>query len=100
MDLDSLGPFGAALVMSGAELGADAAAKAQLYWLSVPAYAGLGYLWTTLLRGNPLGLTNLYWNAITNWGNIAVGMWFGERLSGTQYVGAALITTGIILLGQ
>ena len=100
MDLTSLGSFGAALVMSGAELGAAPPAKAQLYWLSVPAYAGLGYLWTLLLRGNPLGLTNLYWNAITNWGNIAVGAWFGEQLTGTQFVGAALITTGIILLGQ
>ncbi len=99
-NLTEFGPVGGALAMSAAELVADAAAKSQRYWVSVPAYAGLGFMWTTLLKNNPLGLTNLYWNAMTNWGNIVVGAWFGEQLSSSQYIGAILITAGILLLGQ
>ena len=65
----------------------------------MPIYLALALTLFNILKSNPLGLTNLYWNAITNWTNILIGYLKGEKMSEYQYGGAILITSGILMLG-
>ncbi len=50
------------------------------------------------LRTNKLGITNAYWNGMTNITNALIGMAMGETYAIHQGVGILLITAGILLI--
>ena len=50
------------------------------------------------LRTNKLGITNAYWNAMTNITNTLIGMAMGETYSIHQGIGILLITAGILII--
>lgn len=90
----------AALVLAATEVVGDTAAKSGNALLAYGSYNVLAYELQHVLRHNGLALTNAYWNAFTNLTHTAIGtLFFGESLSSAQYVGIALITSGIVLLG-
>lgn len=62
------------------------------------SYLGLVYTLQKALRTNGLGITNAYWNGMTNITNTIIGVSLGEEISNQQYLGIGLITVGILLL--
>jgi multidrug transporter EmrE-like cation transporter len=50
------------------------------------------------LKDNKLGITNAYWNGMTNITNALIGMAMGETYTLYQGVGIFLITAGILML--
>lgn len=92
----------AATVLTGIQIVADTAAKAQLE--PVIYYGGYllnAYVLREVLVNNGMGRTNAFWNAGTTISHVLIGHYlFGESLSTTQEIGVALIVTGIFLLTE
>jgi multidrug transporter EmrE-like cation transporter len=99
--LGSSSPIGSALVLTATEVVGDTAAKlGETPAITYASYAALAYQLQHVLRRNSLALTNAYWNAFTNVTHTAIGvMFFGEKLTPTQYAGIGAVTLGILLLG-
>jgi len=97
--LEGLTTIEAATLLAGVEIFGDYSAKVGNLPGTLVSYNALAVLLTALLKHNPLGLTNLYWNALSNWIGVAIGYLKGESMSNYQYAGGVLITTGILLLG-
>jgi multidrug transporter EmrE-like cation transporter len=94
--------LGGALVLTATEVVADTAAKVgNQAAITYGGYMVLAYELQEVFKHNGIGLTNAYWNALTNVTHTLIGRQiFGEVLSTQQYVGIGLVTAGIFLMGM
>lgn len=105
---------GVVAMLTGVELLGDMALKSAadtahqtltsnwpMYAVGVAAYACLGIvIYTSDYAGLMWGVSNSYWNAVNNLVTPLVFMLvFGEQYSATQWVGFAVISAGILLVG-
>lgn len=100
MDFDSLTSFSSGLVLTATEFLGDYGAKIQSRVLAFAGYNLLAHELTSMLRTKPLSLVNAYWDGISNIMTLGLGYLLGERLTDSQYLGAVLISAGLILLQQ
>ena len=100
MNAENVGALQAGALLALVESFGDYSAKEGNLPGTIVGYNALALTLASVLKTNPLGLTNLYWNAITNWTNIVIGYMKGERFDNYQYTAALLITSGLILLGM
>ncbi len=111
MDLQKLGPFGGAAVLTAIEVVADTAAKlgdndSRFFdgYNSAVLYGGYlanAFVLQNVLARNSIAITNAYWNAMTNVTHVLIGtLAFGEVLTQREYVAIGLITAGIVLLAE
>lgn len=94
-----------AMLMTAIESVGDASLKqnaktgdAKFFALGQASYITQAYVLSLALKDNKLGITNAYWNGMTNITNTAIGMAMGESYTNWQFVGIGLITAGILLL--
>lgn len=95
-----------ALLMTAIESVGDASLKqsARTQGDTVFLITGLGayntqaLVFREALKNNKLGITNAYWNGLTNITNTLIGMAMGEEYSLYQGLGILLITAGILIL--
>lgn len=64
----------------------------------VGAYNLQAFVLREALRENKLGITNAYWNGMTNITNALIGMAMGETYTLVQGLGILLITAGILII--
>lgn len=98
--LENLSAFEAAAVLTVIECVGDRSAKLNGPVPVYLSYVGLAYVLPHLLKRNPLGLTNGYWNAMTNLTGLAIGAYYGETLETQQIFGLVLMSAGFVLLGS
>lgn len=95
-----------ALLMTAIESVGDASLKQSartpddkaFFALGSTAYLAQSAVFREALKDNKLGITNAYWNGMTNITNALIGMAMGETYSLVQGVGILLITAGILIL--
>ena len=100
MQFDSLSSFSAGVVLTLTEFVGDFGAKMQNPLIAFAGYNMLAYELMSILKNNPLSLVNAYWDGISNIMTLGLGYAYGERLSSSQYLGAFLISAGLVLLHQ
>jgi len=98
--LENLNPLEAGMALAAVEVVGDHAAKLGSEEMVYLSYLGLAYLLPVVLRRNPLGLTNGYWNAITNLTGVAIGAYYGEKYSQQQMIGIVFLSAGFLMLGN
>lgn len=96
--MNNITPFTAGAILTATELVGDYGAKVDSIILAHGSYNLLAYELRMMLRTNSLSLVNANWDGISNLATMALGYYMGERLTTTQYVGAAMISAGIYLL--
>ena len=91
-----------AMVLTAIEVVGDTAAKVgNQPAITYVSYMALAHELQRIFKHNGIALTNAYWNAMTNVTHTLIGtLYFDEKLSTSQYLGIALVTVGILLLGQ
>jgi multidrug transporter EmrE-like cation transporter len=94
-----------ALLMTAIESVGDASLKqyartedTTFYAVGQGAYITQAHIFSLALKDSKLGITNAYWNGMTNITNGLIGMAMGETYTGYQIAGIGLITAGILLL--
>lgn len=97
--LEDTNPIQAAGVLTAVELVGDRAAKLGLQEATYASYIALAFVLPNVLKDNPLGLTNAYWNAMTNVTGIVIGVYYGEKYTMQQLAGIALMGAGFLMLG-
>lgn len=100
MEFDSLTSFSSGVVLTLTEFIGDYGAKIQNPLLAYGGYNLLSYELLGMLKNKPLSLVNAYWDGISNLMTLGLGYALGERLSGSQYAGALLISAGLFLLSN
>jgi len=100
MEFDSLTSFSSGVVLTLTEFIGDYGAKIQNPLLAYGGYNLLSYELLGMLKNKPLSLVNAYWDGISNLMTLGLGYALGERLSGSQYAGALLISAGLFLLNN
>lgn len=100
MEFDSLTSFSSGVVLTLTEFIGDYGAKIQNPLLAYGGYNLLSYELLGMLKNKPLSLVNAYWDGISNLMTLGLGYALGERLSGSQYAGALLISAGLFLLSD
>lgn len=100
MEFDGLTSFSSGVVLTLTEFIGDYGAKIQNPLLAYGGYNLLSYELLGMLKNKPLSLVNAYWDGISNLMTLGLGYALGERLSGSQYAGALLISTGLFLLSN
>lgn len=96
--MNNITPFTAGAILTATELVGDYGAKVDSIILAHGSYNLLAYELRMMLRTNSLSLVNANWDGISNLATMALGYYMGERLTATQYAGAAMISAGIYLL--
>lgn len=95
-----------ALLMTAIESVADASLKQSartpddvgFALTGVAGYNVQALVFREALKNNKLGITNAYWNGLTNITNALIGMAMGETYTIYQGAGILLITAGILML--
>ena len=90
----------AAAWLTAVEVVGDTSAKLDGELAVYASYNALAYSLPRVLRHNPLGLTNGYWNAMTNITHLVIGRALGEELESIQVFGILLSTAGILCMAQ
>lgn len=98
--LENLSAFQAGVALTVVEAIGDRSAKLNGPVPVYLAYAGLAFMLPHVLKKNPLGLTNGYWNACTNITGLVIGAYYGEQLESQQIAGLVLMSVGFVLLGS
>lgn len=98
--IENLDAVGGAVLLTAIECVGDRSAKLNGAIPVYLSYNALAFVLPHLLKKNPLGLTNAYWNACTNVTGVLIGGYYGEALEFQQIVGVGLISVGIYFLGQ
>ena len=100
MEFDGLTSFSSGVVLTLTEFIGDYGAKIQNPLLAYGGYNLLSYELLGMLKNKPLSLVNAHWDGISNLMTLGLGYALGERLSGSQYAGALLISAGLFLLSN
>lgn len=94
-----------AMLMTAVESVGDASLKQSartgdnlFFATGAGAYLAQSAILREALKDNKLGITNAYWNGMTNITNALIGMAMGETYSVYQGIGILLITAGILLI--
>ncbi len=98
--LENLSSVGAATVLTIVEVIGDRSAKLNGPIPVFISYNAVAYILPHVLRKNPLGLVNGYWNAMTNIADLGIGYYYGERLEPIQIGGLVLVSAGIAMMGM
>lgn len=98
--LENLNPLEAGMALAAVEVIGDHAAKVGSETVVYISYLGLAYVLPLVLRRNPLGLTNGYWNAITNLTGVGIGYYYGEKYTHQQTMGIVFLSVGFLMLGN
>ena len=91
-------PLKAGIFLSLTEIIGDYGAKIQNPLLAYGGYMLLAHELLSFLKNESLVLVNANWDGISNICTMIMGMALGERFNQKQYMGLALITTGIFLI--
>jgi len=98
--MENLSSIQAAALLTAIESVGDASAKLNGEVPVYVSYNALAYTLPRVLRRNPLGLVNGYWNAFTNITDMLIGAYLGEQLEPQQIAGLFVISAGILLLAS
>ena len=96
--MENLSALQGAALLTLIELVGDSGAKIGNPLMTYGGYNALGYTLTQLLKSNGLIITNSLWDGLSNVMTTTLGLFFGEVPTRWEWVGIALISTGIFVL--
>lgn len=92
--------FYSGLLLSVTEIFGDYGAKMQNPVLTFASYNALAWELLEMMKYQSLTMVNANWDGISNVLTMIVGFLLGERFNTQEYIGLAMITTGLFLINK